>query len=164
MDNKEYKATTEKFTGQQHVLMVPDPKSPDYIETIVDNFDHIPDKLIHLTPESNLQSILDNGLKVSHKARTSKWNQGIYLASDINSLITLTARDSFKGKHVLLEVDVTSFKSHLKPDPEYHKYSGDNRHYSDDIAWYYDQDIPSRLVKVIDSRASNIMQKLHSTR
>lgn len=122
--------------------------APGGNEVFKSNLEHIPNMLFHITPASRVESILKSGLLMgSERSSQAGSIKGIYLIADPNYLAD-DAMDNF-ANGVVLEVDVSSFKSKLKPDPEWRSSDNDNpMHAEEDIAWYADFNIDPKFIKV----------------
>lgn len=82
-----------------------------------------PDKLYHLSPQENKESILKKGVYPKSKKRKSNHPERIYLFDNINDykvlLKTLKFTDKENKKYILLEIDCTVDKLFLHTDPNY---------------------------------------------
>lgn len=114
--------------------------------------DHIPDVLVHITHRDNVASILRDGL-LPNMPRTTDGGivaGRVFLALDADVLTDDTLNAAFfKGPDaVVLEVDVSLFKSTLHPDPEWRSYGRDDpAHRFDDVCWYVEGSIAPMFIR-----------------
>ena len=113
---------------------------------------HIPDICVHLTPLDRVESILKNGLIPGCMRNTENGvSRGIYLAKSLE-ILQMDCMDDFSNKSLIaLQVDVTSFKHRLIPDPEWRStvsFKKDLRHMTEDLAWYATFIIEPRFIEI----------------
>lgn len=114
--------------------------------------DHIPDVLVHVTHRDNVDAILRDGLLPNMPRSTDGGEVAgrVFLALDADVLTDDTLNAAFfKGPDaVVLEVDVSLFKSTLRPDPEWRSYDNDDpAHRPDDVCWYVEGHIAPMFIR-----------------
>lgn len=113
---------------------------------------HIPDICVHLTTLDRVESILKNGLIPGSLRNTENGvSHGVYLAKSLE-ILQMDCMDDFSNKALIaLQVDVTSFKHKLIPDPEWRStvsLKKDPRHMAEDLAWYSTFIIEPRFIVI----------------
>lgn len=113
----------------------------------------IPTTLVHVTHKKNVEAILKHGL-MPNKTRTTAGGapEGrVYLALDADVLTDDTSDGRFFSgpDAVVLNVDTTTLRDRLRPDPEWRSEDHHNpEHFDDDMCWYVEGSICPTLVSV----------------
>lgn len=94
-----------------------------YDDGLFKNDNICPDKLYHLTPQKNKESIFKKGIYPRSKKRLSNHPERIYLFDDVNNyavlLKNLKFTDKEKTNYILIEIDCTKDKLIIHTDPNY---------------------------------------------
>lgn len=122
--------------------------TPKGNEVFESNLEHIPNTCYHVTSRDRVDSILNEGLIPGSKRNTKFGkSRGVYFITD-PLLLCDDAMDSFEDG-VVLEVDVSSFKHLLRPDPEWRSSeNGNPMHCEEDFAWYAKFVIDAKYIQV----------------